>query len=449
MNLAYVIASVLYFALVVGAGLCAAKGETREEFLIGARQYNALLLAASIGASWISAGGLMIIFNMISTDLTTLVSIELGFALSLTLLAFIAPRLRQLAIQHEAYSMTELVEKLIGKRFALLVAFFLFVIYSGWLLLELVGTAQLLASFSGWAYEIVVLVLTTVIAVYLWAGGFQALMRTDFLQAIFIGVLFLTFFVLPDHLQFPDLHTFGAGQSFSFPAAVGGLAIGIISTFCGAEIWQRAIAARSGMDGKKGLLWAALTLLLASLFLWYVAFGIYQAYPEASPATYLSLLSGAVPSWFAPLLFVCLMALVMSTLDTAGFVAAQTLMNDGIYKLTGKEVEHPQRILRIGILVTFLTSAGLAMVFRDVIEILYFLFAYWGLLTPALFVFLTKSPPSEKSLIISVLLGFIGITGLQIAGVYQDWMNVFTIAGLLILPPVLDRARGKTYRVQA
>ena len=131
--------------------------------------------------------------------------------------------------------------------------------------------------------------------------------------------------------------------------------------------------------------------------------------------------------------------MIMSTLDTSGFITAQAVVNDGIMRVLGKQSDHPQKSLKYGIMLVFGGSAVLAIVYRDVMDILGFLFAYWAILTPTLFVYITKKPPCENAIFWPMLAGFVLLTIMQITGLYQDYMNGIFFMGLLIAPMLLDK----------
>ena len=190
----YITLPLLYIAFVLVIGWKAGRNESRDDYLIGSRRYAWWAIAISLGTSWANAGWFIITYSYMQADFWGLVVLTVSYMSSILVIALYAPRLRRLAVENNTYKMVDTTGAVLGKRMGLLTAVVVTVCYIGWFLMELVAGSKVIASFSGWSYEVTVITLAGIIGLYLWVGGFRALMRTDIAQFLFLGILFLLLF---------------------------------------------------------------------------------------------------------------------------------------------------------------------------------------------------------------------------------------------------------------
>ncbi|MCB1556264.1 MAG: sodium:solute symporter family protein [Alphaproteobacteria bacterium] len=437
----YIVLPLSYIAFVLGIGWIAGRNESREDYLIGSRRYAWWAIAMSLGTSWANAGWFLLTYGYLQGDFWGLMVITISYMTSFLVFAYFAPRLRNIAIEKNTYTLADTTSAVFGKPTGLMAAVTVIVCYMGWFLMELVAGAKVISGFSGWSYEITVLALAGIIGFYLWIGGFRALMRTDIAQFAFLGIMFFMLFLLSKDAQPVQLSYMMESQKLTLSSLVVNIFGGICVTLAAAEIWQRIMAARSDKDARRGVASTVIIsfFVLVGLPIFLGAFMLTQN-PDLSADQYIATLaSDYLPSWFGPFLFVAFLALIMSTLDTAGFITAQAIVNDGVMAILGKQSEHPRKSLKWGIMAVFGGSAVLALMFRDVMDILYFLFAYWAILTPTLWVFITDKRPTGAAVFWPMLIGFIALTALQVTGYYKDYMNGIFFTALLIAPWVIDK----------
>lgn len=436
----YIILPLFYVAAILAISWMSGRHETREDYLIGNRRYAWWGIAIGIGMSWVNASGILSVFFLVTQDMPGFLALFASFFVVLFLFGFAAPRLRRLSTTHNAVTAPQLVEAVIGPLTAQLTSFLILCMFVAWIVLELVSAGTVLSTFTGLSYEICIVTTCTIVCFYLWIGGFRALMGTDMFQFVFLVVLGLLPFMLTGQTSDIPFTTVLDNHPVNMNTVIAGLVTGIVGTICAPEIWQRIMATKSEKDARNGLFAAAPLYFLLYAVLSFIGLALYGLTPETDPGEYLFYMSdNLLPGWMGPFLFITLLALIMSTLDTLGFVAGQSLTNDGIAKLLKTKNQHPRRFLRWGILIVFALVTILSLVFRDVLDILYFIMSYWALATPMAYVFLSKTPPSEKSMVITIATGFIAVTILQLSGLYQDYMTGLVFAFGLLAPWALEK----------
>ncbi len=211
---------------------------------------------------------------------------------------------------------------------------------------------------------------------YVLRGGLKAVVHTDLFQfalmfgAFAVAVFFLmaTHGVRPLFDGVPDTHwTWHGGNSPQYVIVWFFIALGALVE---PAFYQRVFAARSPETARRGILisvgfWAFFDFLTTTAALYSRAL-----LPEATDPVlaFPALATHAFPPVLAAFFFVGLMATIMSTVDTNGFIAAATLGN----LASRNPDETSQRAAsrtRIGILGTGVWAAGLAMMSESIVDL--------------------------------------------------------------------------------
>lgn len=276
--------------------------------------------------------------------------------------------------------------------------------------------AVLIQVVTGWPLVLSLIAGLIVSVVYVFIGGFRAVVRIDKLQFL---LMFLGFFMLLAHL-IPE-HGFLDFLARELPpghlTATGGHSVQYIAVWFFIALWtlvspqfhQFTISARSPGTARSGI--------ILSVGFWFVLDGITTfsgmyaraLLPELGNAAmaYPLLADMVLPSVAKGLFFLGLLATVMSTNDGLMFISGLTAGRDIVAKCTGKEDEVSlRRYVRIGVLLTaFLSGAG-ALVFPSVIELWYVI---GTLFIPALLLPLTAA--YYPRLLIRPALTFVAMAG--------------------------------------
>ena len=245
------------------------------------------------------------------------------------------------------------------------------------------------------------LLATGISLIYVYNGGFRSVVRTDVLQfgLMFTGFALLVFICFQNYGGFqalreglPELHlTWHGGKSKQYILVWFFIALW---TFVDPGFYQRCAAAESPVIAKKGILvsigfWVVFDFLTVSA-------GLYSRLllPEGSEAALALPALGltVLPPVIKGLFFAGLLATIMSTIDSFGFISAITFGRDILWRLkrSGNEVAW----VKLGLPFTAAFSLLLAWLLPSVIELWYSLGSVVipGLLIPFLTTFWQKKP---------------------------------------------------------
>ncbi len=245
---------------------------------------------------------------------------------------------------------------------------------------------------------------------YIWFGGFGAVVRTDMVQfflmfAGFFLVVGFAWYRLGSPLQIwsslPDLHRDPlGGNSFSYVLVWFFIALW---TFVDPGFYQRCAAVRNPGLARKGILW--------SVFFWFIfdsltlLAGLYaRVFISTDQPLFIFPLLGqsVLPSLFLGLFLVSILAILMSTIDSLGLISAITLGQDLWGRFDDKPEAATIRRVQYGLVVSTIFAVLLAWAVPSVVRLWYLLgsLVIPGLLIPFLLTFTAWKLPSRHVLVL-------------------------------------------------
>ncbi len=232
---------------------------------------------------------------------------------------------------------------------------------------------------TGWSLSVAIVAGTLVSAIYVLAGGFQAVVRTDKIQfiamyggfLIMLGVLVTQFggiSFLTNRLPATHFHPLGELS----PWVVLSWFFIALWTFIDPGFYQRCYAARTPAIARKGIV---LSVAFWFVFDWLtLSVGLYARaiLPDATPVLAYPLLSHQVlPPLISGLFFTALFATIMSTTDSYTLLGAITLGHDLFGRLRRWQDVSRVTLLRVGLVLTTGISIALAIALPSVVQIWY------------------------------------------------------------------------------
>jgi len=289
----------------------------------------------------------------------------------------------------------------------------------------------------GWSL-IISLTVTAIVAIsYLYWGGFRADVQTDVLEFILMFVGFAVIipfsFIKFGGFEFlktnlPPLHlTWHGGNSAQYIIVWFFIALW---TLVDPAFHQRCYAAKDGKVAQRGI--------FISIIFWFIfdfmtaTAGLYAraALPNLQEPmmAYPMLAENVLPPIAKGLFYVGMLATIMSTLNTLAFVSAQTLGRDifGRLRREKSEIRNPKseiktRYTKIGLVVSFLLSVGIALIIPSVIQLWYTIgtVVIPGLLVPLMASYFERLRISSRYAFLAMLIGWLTSLSWLITG-YVD-----------------------------
>ena len=213
-------------------------------------------------------------------------------------------------------------------------------------------------------------------AVYIYSGGFKAIIRTDLIQFIF---MYFGFFCMLLYLycEFGGFEYIKQNVPKENLTLTGSLPIGYILswslismiTFIDPSLFQRTYSSQNTTVIKKGfiisiLLWFIFDFLTISVGI-YASAIIKSSDMMLNTNPYLLLADLYLPYILKNIFYIGILSIVMSTIDSFFFISSITIGND----LIGKKVS--QKNTKTGIILTGLISYLIAIKFEFVIDVWY------------------------------------------------------------------------------
>jgi len=281
------------------------------------------------------------------------------------------------AREAEHFTLPDLLDRAYGRGPALVGALAVFVIAAPTAYVLMLGT--LFASMFGLPLVPCVLAAALLSVFYIDRGGLRTVVFTDQVQFVlmYLGFVLMLVFLVAKHGGLPFLVHGLPASHFSWnggnpPGAIFVWYFIALSALVDPGFWQRAYAARDPQVAKRGVLWSIVFWIVFDFMT--TATGMYAraalphlknpvfAFPEIARVT--------LPPVALGLFYLAMIATVMSTIDSYGFIAATTIGRDVVWRfMKGAREERLPVYTRRGLWVAAAFAAALAVTRSSVIDL--------------------------------------------------------------------------------
>lgn len=323
----------LYFALMIALGFMAGRKQDHDGFVIGSRNVGYIPTMGSLATSFRDGLGAVIWVGLGATMGYAGIWLIGGVILGLTFYIFVGPRVREIAAENNYVTIGQMVRSQLGpvtERLSslltiifaiLLIAIQLYV--SGNIFSEVLGMD---ASYGVWSVAVVV-------GFYLFFGGYSTVVKTDTIQFfLVVSLIVLPFFLRP---AAEDVTNFSTLSLFSRNDMIAYFLIGVFYVISGSETWQRVFSARDkkviqvSFPVAGGFL---VIMTLSLIFLGMAAKPFLGENIEMNLALFQLFSGGFIHPAILAFIAVVVMAISMSTLDTACYLTTSTITKNFLPK---------------------------------------------------------------------------------------------------------------------
>lgn len=279
------------------------------------------------------------------------------------------------AYSHGKYALPDLVENLYGRGPRLVASVVIPVAWTGIVAAQIIAAAKLLMTFTPMGYTTAAIVAAAVFTGYTLAGGQLSILRTDFFQACLIiaGLLLVAGFALfgvgGPSVGFADsLLSGSSAPAFPFSTNFSPLDLFLLvltygTTYtAGPDIFSRMFCAKDVATAKKGIAFAACTLIPVAFVIGFLA--VYGAgLGDVSGARITAIADKVLPPFLLPLFALALLSVVLSSADTT--LLSSSVIICGLFGVEKRSAGVARA--RIVILLNGIVALLLALVFTDII----------------------------------------------------------------------------------
>ena len=275
------------------------------------------------------------------------------------------------------YTLPDLLHRTYGRGPALMGALAVFLTSAPAAYVLMLGT--LFAAMTGWPMVACIAAATVLSIFYISKGGLRTVVFTDQVQfaLMYLGFGMILVFLVAKHGGLPFLgpRVPAAHWSWNGGNPAGAIIVWYfiaLSALVDPGFWQRAYAARDPEVAKRGVLWSIVFWIVFDFLTTFT--GLYArallphlkdpvfAFPELARIT--------LPPLALGLFYLGMIATVMSTIDSYGFIAASTLGRDVWWRLRGDADESRiPHYSRIGLWIAGAFAGTLALMKQSVIAL--------------------------------------------------------------------------------
>jgi Na+/proline symporter len=427
-----------YAVITLLIGLFSSRGQSSAGYLIAGRKMKIWGFVFSGVASYIGGAAIVAYSAFVYQFGITALSVFAGTAIGFLLFIPYAVKLRKKSQEKKYLTLSDLLYEKFGKKTGSFSSVILFVVYIGILLNQFIAGSTILSHISGMSYEYALFFSGIIITVYLVAGGFQSVVKTDIFQYLVLFVLFVLIGILSlrentgVQMELLDFSRFSPFMTIAF------IFYGMTVVFISPEYWQRVYAAENENVVRRGLRWSAVLIIISGFLISIVGLTALKNIPGINGNNaFAAGLSYLLPEQLSGLGLVILFAAIMSSADTVIFVLASAIAKDYFvsYKSVPEagEEKNLHRNTKMFIIIIAFGGMGLAYFFRDVVTVLMFISSLGFVILPAVLAAFHWNV-SAKAVLWSFINGLIYVMILPVLGLVNPDFAVgsFVVAGITL-----------------
>jgi Na+/proline symporter len=396
---------ILFIAIIVlmlAIGYLAGRKQTSGGFLLYDRKLPKNGFIASYLATFIGAG-----FFITGTAYAYVYGIGflwylIGTIIGIFIFGFFSKWLKNYSnkSQSKFFNLPDFFQDRFGKVAGKAIALLGFTLLAGDIAVQFIAGGKLIQSLGLASYIYSIIITIIVIGIYLWFSGFRAVIWTDYVLAVLIGIItFILSYVSYQQIAVTGLTTF---VKVPLMIIISFFLFGLFNPYGISTYYQRIFAAKDENTVKKGTWISGVILLIAISLILVIGLSARSLFPNIDPdLAFISLIfkfGGIILSLGAVLLW----AALMSTADTMTFAASQILFRNVLNReLTIKNT-------RIGILVILLLGLLISIFLPSVVKVS-ILFLGGGMIIAPIVFFQWFTRFSEKAVVLAIIISVLAI----------------------------------------
>lgn len=366
----------LYILAILGIGLRFVKRvRNREDYYTADHSLGSKVMLATVCATIIGGSSMMGRAGLGYTSGIECLMTALPYMIGMFLFSAYAGRIYDVGVKHGITSIPGLFEFRFGKQAKIVIAILIVLAMMGTVSSQITATAtiiKLLGSRIGISYELGALIATVVFVIYTAASGLFGVVYTDVIQ-FFMLVLFVYIMVPVSSIStLGGLRSYlsGIDTSYLVPHVDGYLLGDIVSylviTMAGAEMWQRAFAAKDRRSAKRGMFWGTAVYAVCVCMILVMALAAQRLLPDvagqygSTDAVIPALAVTTLPAGLTGLALAGIVSVMMSTADSYLLVSMQTAVDD-IGKTIRPQMSEKRELLLSRILCVVLAFGALVI----------------------------------------------------------------------------------------
>lgn len=425
---------VLYLLGMLAIGLWFMKRiKNTGDYYVAGRTLGPFVLTATVCASIIGGSAMMGRAGIAYTSGFEAVMTAVPYLIGMFIFSGIAGKIQEVGVRRDISSIPELFHLRFGIAAKRILALMIVFTMMGTVAAQVTATAtiiKLVGGEFGISYEAGALVATIIFIVYTAASGLFGVVYTDVLQ-FFMLIIFVYLLIPASSINYlGGFSTFWTNldKSYLVPHIDGNILGDIVTylvfTLAGAEMWQRAFAAKDRKSATRGMFWGTSIYMVTILLVLLMGLVAQQILPDViatygnSDAVVPALAISILPPGLTGLALAGILSVMMSTADSYLLVSVQTFVHD-LCKSFATEMSEKTELLisRIMSVVLALGALVIALYIKNAYNVLMFAWSFYAAAAglPALAALYWKKATRE-GIIAGMVGGFVVCVGWKLAG---------------------------------
>ena len=386
---------VVYLLFMLGVGVWFVRRvKNTDDYYVAGRTLGPMVLTATVCATIIGGSAMMGRAGVAYTTGFKAIATAIPYMLGMFIFSGYAGRIQRVGEVHGIESIPALFAYRFGTAPKCVLSAMVAFAMVGTVAAQVTATAtiiKLLGSQIGISYEMGAFIATMIFIIYTAASGLFGVVYTDVVQFFMLVIFVYLMIPTASMIELGGLRNFAANVDPKFITPyingqiLGDIVTYLVFTMAGAEMWQRAFAAKTPKAAKRGMFWgtAVYAVTIGLLFLMALAAqqilpGVVEEYGTAD-AVIPALAIRILPAGVTGLALSGILSVMMSTADSYLLVSVQTVVDD-LGKTAFPKMTQKQELLvsRIASAVLALGALLIALYIKSAYDVLMFAWAFYA-----------------------------------------------------------------------
>ena len=404
------------------------------DYYVAGRSLGPLVMMATVCATIIGGSGLMGRAGVAYSSGFKAVMTAIPYLLGMFLFSGISGKISDLGMRYDITSIPDLFSRRFGQTAKILLAALVAFTMMGTVASQVTATAtiiNMLGGQVGLSFEAGAFIACVIFMVYTASSGLFGVVYTDVLQ-FYMLILFV--YILIPAASLRSIGGFSAFLANLDPALakpylngsiLGDIVTYLVFTMAGAEMWQRAFAAKDRSSAKKGMFLGTAVYGITIALVYFMGVAAHQVIGDDALAVYgntdavvPALAIHVLPIGLTGLALAGILSVIMSTADSYLLVSVQTCVHD-IGKTFFPDMKDKTEILlsRVFSIILPLGALVIALYIKNAYNILMFAWSFYAAAAgiPA-FAALFWRKATSAGVIAGMAAGFTVCVGWKLAG---------------------------------
>ena len=389
----FVIALYLLFMLMVGVWFVRRVKNT-DDYYVAGRTLGPMVLAATVCATIIGGSAMMGRAGIAYTTGFKAIATAVPYMLGMFIFSSYAGRIQQVGERYHIESIPGLFDYRFGPAAKCVLSAMVAFAMMGTVAAQVTATAtiiKLLGTQVGISYEMGALIATLIFIIYTAASGLFGVVYTDVVQ--FFMLIIFVYLMIPlsslNHLGGLEAFLSNVDRRFLTPyldgQILGDIVTYLVFTMAGAEMWQRAFAAKNKKAAKRGMFWGTAVYAATIALLFLMGLAAQQILPNVvedfgtADAVVPALAIQILPPGLTGLALSGILSVMMSTADSYLLVSVQTVVHDLGKTFDPNMTEKRELLLsRAASALLALGALAIALYIKSAYDVLMFAWAFYA-----------------------------------------------------------------------